>query len=266
VHADVFDRYQAVDSGVHRLDPRVKVVVTLVFIVSNLLIADGAWLAMVVALAAVLAATSLAGLAPTYAARRSVIVLPFTVVAVSVVFTVPGRVLASWTVGPWTLEPTDAGLVRFVSIVARSMLSVMAVVLLTATTTIPDIAHALRHLRVPAPLVSTATFAYRYLFVLSDEALRLMRARDARSARLPGARGGGTLIWRGRVAGHMAGQLFVRSMDRAERVHQAMVARGYTGHLMTMRPHAMRRGDWLAGALALLVIVAVQLIARLGFD
>jgi cobalt/nickel transport system permease protein len=265
VHANAFDRYQAVDSPVHRLDPRAKVVIALLFVASNLMIPDGAWLAMGAALALVVAATVLAGLGPTFALRRSVVVLPFTVVAITVAFTVPGTAMASWSVGPWTLEPTEAGLIRFASIVCRSLLSVMAVILLTATTTVPDIAHALRHLRVPGALVATVTFAYRYLFVLSDEALRLMRARDARSAHRAGAKSGGTLVWRGRVAGHMAGQLFVRSLDRAERVHQAMTARGYAGHLMTMHPHEMRDTDWLAAAAALLAVVLIQVVGRLGF-
>jgi hypothetical protein len=94
------------------------------------------------------------------------------------------------------------------SILARSWLSVQAAILLTATTSFPDLAYGLRHLYIPEILVSTISFMVRYLHVLSAEASRLMKARAARSARLPGRKGGG-LLWRARVTGNMIGQLFV---------------------------------------------------------
>lgn len=264
MHADPFDRYRPADSPIHRLDPRAKVTVVLLAVLSNVLLPDGAWAAYGFALAAVVVVTVLADLAPLYAVKRSVVALPFLLAAVAIAFAVPGEPLATWHVGPWTLQVTDSGLVRLFSIVGRSLLSVMAVVLLTATTPFPDIAHALRHLRVPAPLVATVAFAYRYLFVLTDEALRMLRARQARSARLPGRRAGGTVLWRGRVAGHMAGQLFLRSLERADRVHQAMVARGYRGQILTMRPHVLVPADWLAVAAAALFLAGLQAFARLG--
>jgi cobalt/nickel transport system permease protein len=135
-------------------------------------------------------------------------------------------------------------------------------ILLAATTRLPDILHALRHLKVPAVLVSILAFMYRYLFVLADEAARLLRARAARSARLPGQRGGGALTWRARVAGNMVGQLFVRSLSRSDRVHQAMLARGYRGELLTMNPHKMRAFDWTAMVLACLLLFVLQVVAR----
>ena len=92
----------------------------------------------------------------------------------------------------------------------------------------------------------------------------MLRARQARSARLPGTgTHGGSIWWRGRVAGSMVGQLFSRSLDRSDRVYQAMLARGYQGRLLTMTPHVMTRPDWLAGMIVLLAILLIQLLARL---
>jgi cobalt/nickel transport system permease protein len=102
-------------------------------------------------------------------------------------------------------------------------------ILLVATTQFPDMMHALRHLRVPSLLVAVISFMYGYLFVLADEVMRLLRARDSRSARLTGYRSGGSIPWRARVAGNMAGQLFLRSYERAP-AYNAMLSRGYTGH------------------------------------
>lgn len=263
MQVSTFDRYHAGQSVVHRLDPRVKVVVTVLAIVSNVMLPDGAWLAFALTWGLILAASLLAGLGPVYTLRRSFVALPFAMAAITAIFTVPGRPLAGWAVGPWHPVVTDAGLIRFGSIVVRSWLSVQVAILLTATTAFPDLMHALRHLRVPPVLVSIVSFMYRYLFVLSDEAGRLLRAREARSARL-GSGGGGSIRWRARVTGNMAGQLFLRSYERSERVYNAMLARGYGGHLLTLNPHVMRLTDWAYGGGVLACLVLLQLVARLG--
>ena len=256
---NAFDRYLERASPVHRLDPRVKVVAAVAFILSVALLPVGAWAAYATAAGLLLLVAVAAHLSPWLVIRRSLLGLPFLLAAISILFTVPGR--SVWD-GPWGLTMTDAGLIRFGSIVARSMLSIAAAVLLTTTTRFPDVLHALRHLRVPAVLVAIIAFMYRYLFVLVEEVERLIRARAARSGRLPGAAGGGSVRWRAGVAGHMAGQLLVRSLDRSDRVYQAMLARGYRGELLTLAPHAMRAADWRALALALPVIIALHLIAR----
>jgi cobalt/nickel transport system permease protein len=122
----------------------------------------------------------------------------------------------------------------------------------------------LRHLRVPPLLVAIISFMYRYLFVLADEAMRLLRARDSRSASLPGSKSGSTVTWRARIAGNMAGQLFVRSFERSDKVYNAMVARGYTGHFLTLNPHLMRATDWAVGMGGVIVLLLIQLIGRVS--
>lgn len=262
MHASAFDRYRTGDSLIHRLDPRVKLVVTVLFILSNVLIPDGGWLAFALAFALVLAVTAMARLPWGYALKRSFIALPFALAAFPVIFNTPGLPLAEFQLGPWTLIPTLAGVIRFASILARSLLSVQMAILLTATTQFPDLMHAMRHLRVPQALVATISFMYRYLFVLSDEAMRLIRARNARSAAYPGQKSGVSLVWRARVAGNMIGQLFVRSFERGDRIYSAMLARGYTGHIYTLNPHVMRPDDWAALLFVSAYLIFIQFIAH----
>ncbi len=263
MHISTFDRYQSHTSLVHQLDPRLKVVVTLLFIVSNALLPDGAWLAFLASWALVLLAGQLSALRPGYLFKRSFVALPFALAAVTVLFTMPGRPLVTWSWAGRPIIVSQAGAVRFASIVVRSWLSVQMAILLTAVTRFPDLMHALRHLRLPHILISIISFMYRYLFVLADEALRLLRAREARSARLRAGRGGGSLAWRARVAGGMVGQLFLRSMERSDRVYSAMLARGYRGQLLTMNPHTMSSRDWWAGIGAVLLLLIIQLAGRL---
>jgi cobalt/nickel transport system permease protein len=262
MHFDAFDRYHESASFIHRLDPRVKVSVTLVFILSNALLPDGAWAAFGLSWAVLLFANILSDLGVFYTFKRSFVALPFALIAITVLFAVPGQPLTSFHF-IWDLTITDAGLLRFISIVIRSWLSVQMAILLVATTRFPDIVHALEHLRVPSILTTIIAFLYRYLFVLADEVFRLLRAREARSAAAPGVRSGGSMAWRAGVAGHMAGQLFLRSYERSDRVYNAMLSRGYTGHLQTMSPHEMHRVDYTATALALILLFIFQLVGRL---
>lgn len=263
MHSNAFDRYHESNSFIHRLDPRVKVVVTVAFILSNALLPDGAWLAFGLSWLFLLFANVFSELGGLFTFKRSLIALPFALVAVTVLFSIPGNPLAAFHFLFWDLTITDAGLLRFVSILIRSWLSVQMAILLVGTTRFPDIVHALEHLRVPTILTTIIAFLYRYLFVLVDEVFRLLRAREARSAAVAGVRAGGSVPWRAGVAGSMAGQLFLRSYERSDRVYNAMLARGYTGHLNTINTHELRRADYVTTALALIVILLLQWIGRL---
>jgi cobalt/nickel transport system permease protein len=206
MHADAFDRYHEADSPIHRLDPR-KVVVIAAFILSNVLLPDGAWAGFGLAWLFILALNLWSRLGVGFTLRRSLVALPFMLTALTAIFSIPGRPLAEWHFGTLVLTPTDSGLLRFFSIVIRSWLSVQAAVLLVAVTRFPDLIHAFEHLRVPSILTTIIAFLYRYLFVLSDEVLRLMRARQALCG-LAGSQPGGSILWRGSVAGN-DGQLFL---------------------------------------------------------
>lgn len=260
MHDNVFDRYHASDSLLHHLDPRVKVVLTVVFILSNALLPDGAWLAFGFSWLLILLANQQARLGLGFTFKRSFVALPFALAAITAIFSIPGQPLAEWHVGWLILIPTDAGLLRFVSILIRSWLSIQMAILLVATTQFPDLIHAFEHLRVPRILTTIIAFLYRYLFVLTDEVFRLLRAREARSAGLPGQKQGGSIIWRAKVTGNMAGQLFLRSYERSDRIYNAMLSRGYTGNLRTLNPHVMYKRDWLILATALTSFILIQLI------
>jgi cobalt/nickel transport system permease protein len=263
MHFDAFDRYHESESFLHRLDPRVKVVVTVAFILSNALLPDGAWIAFGISWLFLLLANWLSNLGVGFTFRRSLVALPFALIAITVLFSMPGDPLFTFHFLRWDLAITDVGLLRFVSILIRSWLSVQMAILLVAVARFPDLIHALEHLRIPLILTTIIAFLYRYLFVLGDEVFRLMRARESRSAAAPGQRAGRSIAWRANVAGHMAGQLFLRSYERSDRVYNAMLARGFTGHMQTITPHELRRVDYMTTALVLIAILILQMVGRL---
>ena len=260
MHAHAFDQYHFQESLIHRLDPRVKVLITIGFIISNALLPDGRWLAFAATWIFLLFVNDLSNLGLGFTLKRSFVALPFAVVAISAIFSPQGEPLAEWDLGFITLIPTNVGVIRFFSILVRSWLSVQMAILLVATTQFPDLIHAFEHLRVPRILTTIVAFLYRYLFVLTDEVYRLLRARDSRSASLPGLNHGGKLAWRAKVAGSMAGQLFLRSYERSDRIYNAMLSRGYTGHLRTLNPHLMTRSDWLVLFSGFISLTLIQLL------
>jgi cobalt/nickel transport system permease protein len=221
-------------SRIHRLDPRIKIAGAVLFIVASTILPPGAWVSYFLLFLATLLVAYFSNLGIAYALKRSFVAIPFALAAITLPFTVPGEPLAQLGAFSVTLE----GTIRLLSLLVKSWVSVQIAVLLTATTPFHDLLWALRELRVPRPLVGIIGFMYRYLFVLADESIRLMRARAARSAHGAGRSGGG-LAWRGRVAGGMVGNLMLRSFERSERVYDAMVARGYNGDMPSLSTPVM---------------------------
>ncbi len=105
MHADAFDRYHEADSPLHHLDPRVKVLVTVAFILSNVLLPDGAWLAFGLSWLFVLSLNLLAQLGPGFTFRRSFVALPFALAAITAVFSIPGTALGEWHLGSSDAHP-----------------------------------------------------------------------------------------------------------------------------------------------------------------
>ena len=262
MNLNALDRYQREESLLHQLDPRIKLVAAFLLIFSNAILPDGAWLAYGLSFLLILLFNLLAKLGWAYSLKRSFIVLPFALAAVSILFTLPGEPLSRWQLGSWELQINDAGLLRFSSILVRSWLSVQAAILLAATTTFHALAHGLRHLKIPSVLIAIISFMYRYLFVLNEETLRLMRARAARSASISGMKKQ-SVWWQAKIAGNMVGQLFVRSLERSDRVYNAMQARGFRGQFLTLNPHHLSLKDWTAFLLVLLSLLVIQFSGQL---
>lgn len=248
--SSLLDRYIDHPSRVHALDARVKLLLTFGFILAVATLPPGAWLGLAGFTAMLWWAICQARIGLGTLLTRAIVALPFALVAISVVFTRTGVPLFQVPLGITTLTATDTGLILFTTIVFKSWLSVQAALLLTATTHFVDMLRALQALRLPTILVSILGFTYRYLFVLIDEAQRLLRARECRSAELPDRRSGGSIAWRATVVGRMVGTLFLRSYERSERIYVAMLSRGFDGEMRTLSPHplaATERGILITG-------------------
>ncbi len=232
------------DSPVHRLDPRTKVLVTAAFLVFVVL--HGKYdLAGLAPLALYpVAAMALSGLPAGYILGKLLLASPF-VLLVGVWNPVLDRGILV-TVGGL---PISGGWISFASIVVRFALTLSAALILIATTGFDQVCRGLSRLYAPKAFVLQLLLLYRYIFVLAGEAARMVRAFRLRnlSDERPAMRTYAALL----------GSLLVRALDRAQRIHMAMLSRGFDGEIRMSRPMRLRLADaaWAAFWIAFFILV-----------
>jgi cobalt/nickel transport system permease protein len=231
-------------SPIHRLPAQTKLVALVAFVV--LVVATPreqfwAFAVYAVLLAAVVGRTGVPG---RYLATRLVVEVPFVVFALLMPFIATGPKIS---VGPVTLSL--AGLWGSWGLLAKGTLGVVASLVLGITTEPRDLLAGLERLRLPHQLVQIMGFMMRYLEVVTGELQRMRVARESRGFR---ARSLGS--WPALAA--TTGALFIRSYERGERIHLAMLSRGYTGRLPVTRSNAATAAQWRqAGILPTLALV-----------
>jgi cobalt/nickel transport system permease protein len=240
------------DSVVHRLPPHVKLVaaVGFVFVVVSTpreqVWAFGAYALLLAAVAAVARVP-----APTVL-RRMLVELPFVAFAFLMPFVARGE--RTEVLG---VSVSVAGLWAAWNLLAKATLGVVTSILLAATTDLRDLLVGLERLRMPGLIVQIMSFMVRYGDVITDEMRRMRIARESRGFE-------GRDVRAIPVVARSAGALFIRSYERGERVHLAMLSRGYDGRMPVTREITAGRRDWSLG-LALPAAALVVALAAWGW-
>lgn len=226
------DRLAAGDTPLHRLDPRTKLITTLGFILT--VVSHGRYevAALLPLLIFPLTLAIQAGIPGPYLLRKLLIASPFALM-VGIFNPLLDQAVMLHVAG----LDVSGGWVSFTAILVRFSLSVLAGLILIATTGFAQVCMALTRLGTPRIFATQLLFLYRYIFVLTEEGLRMSRARDLRSC---GKRGTGIKIY-----GFMLGQLLLRTIDRAGRIHRAMLCRGFDGEIRLNRRLRPSRADVL---------------------
>ena len=238
------DQFAHVDSAVTRRAPTVRLLAAVILALGGALLPLAAWIQMAALAVLALLLAAAARISPGAFLVRLLPPLGFVVlISAAVLFLAPGSPVARF--GP--LVVTDAGLVRFGSVLGRAAVALTAAVVLVSTTPFPELLRALRDLRLPTVVTTSLGLAYRYLYILTDEVERLRRAARSRNA------ADGAASRRRLIMGITAAAL-QRSFDRSERIHRAMLARGFTGDVPALTHPASAGHPVLeVGALAALV-------------
>jgi cobalt/nickel transport system permease protein len=230
------------------MPPHAKLVGLVAFVVLVVSVppeAPSALLGLLLVAAAALASTRVP---PRHLLPRLAVETPFAVFAVVLPFVAVGPRVE---LGPFRVS--EAGLAAAVALLLKGTCGVVAAVTFAVTTRPRDLVRALQHLRVPDPLVLIVSFMVRYVDVVGDQMRRMRVARASRGFTPRSLR-----AWPALAAS--TGALFIRSYERGERVHLAMVSRGWSGRLPVTHELSATPAQWTV-ALAPALVAAVVTVA-----
>jgi cobalt/nickel transport system permease protein len=243
------------DTLIHRLDGRTKVIATLIFVVTVVSFPKHEFTGLIpFAFFPVL--TFALGDIPVWFILKKVFLVSLFALFVGIFNPMLDTQTAMFFFG----LPISGGWLSFFSILLKFLLTMTAVLLLISTTSLPGIAHALGKMGIPEVFIAQLLFLYRYIFVLMEETMRMIRARDLRSF---GRKGQGINVFI-----QLAGTLFIRTIERAERIYQAMLSRGFNGTIYSLKKDHLERMDFVylalvGGGLALCRMVnLVEILGR----
>lgn len=234
-------------SLIHRLAPESKVLALVGFVAAVAVTPRSEVWAFGVYAGAIWSIVLIARLPVTVVLRRLLILIPFVIFAVLIPIIGGGE-----QVSVLGISLSVDGLWATWNILAKASIGATASIVLSSTTRVPDVLSGLTTLRVPRVLVAIIAFMMRYLDLLVQQ---LGRMRTSMTARCHDPR----WLWQVKPIASSAGALFVRSYERGERVHQAMLARGYTGVMPTLDRREVGVADW-GRAMSLPVVAMSTLI------
>lgn len=232
---------------IHRLNPCVKLIITLIFIITVTSFSKYEISGLFPLFLFPIVIISLAKLPQALILKRLLISAPF-ILFIGIfnplfdhtpIVTIHSVVIT----GGW---------VSFLSITLRLLLTITAALLLIATTGIDGIGSALLRIGVPKIVVIQLLFMYRYLHVLAEEFIRCVTAQSLRSFHGEGIQF--------RAWGSLLGQLLIRSVDRANRIYQSMLCRGFNGEVRLMRSHTLSTADIVYFAFWLVFFLVTRLL------
>ena len=236
----------------HSLPSHLKIIAVLLFVLVVVSTPITYWPAFVIFLALVIAAATAGKISIFTLSKRALIEVPFIFFAVLMPFFGTGE---RFELGPFNLY--REGLLAGLSIVAKGTLGVLSAVILSTTTTAREILRGLERLRLPTIMVQIASFMLRYVNVISDEMERMKIARQSRGFDATGVK-----HWK--VIATSAAALFIRSYERGERVHLAMLSRGFDGELPHTEVKSVGARAWLTAltipTFALITSICVRMI------
>jgi cobalt/nickel transport system permease protein len=230
------EQFSKGDSFLHRLDPRVKIIVTLFF---SVVVATTTCRAVTI-IAFFLPATAIlvARLDLKKVGWRLMIVNGFVLFLwFFLPFTYPGQTIFS--LGP--LKASREGIEYALLITLKSNAIILASIAFLATTPVPTLIHALNRLRLPGKLVHMAFFCYRYIHVIHLEYHSIVNALKIRCFRP------GTNLHTYRTYAYLVGILLLRSFDRSKRIYNAMLCRGFKGKYWIVDHLSLKRSDLFLG-------------------
>lgn len=236
------------DTIVHRMAPEAKIVAAFAFVLAVAVTPRRAVWVFVLHGLLLACWIARAGLRPSLVVKRLAVIAPFVTFAFFLPFLAGGP-----TTEVLGVSLSTEGLWGTWNVLTKSVLGATTSIVLASTTPVADIVRGLERLRVPALVTSVISFMFRYLDLITAD---LGRMRTAMVARGHDAR----WLWQVKPIASSAGAMFVRSYERGERVHAAMLARGFDGTMPTLDDRRASPAEWRMAA----IVPMLAAVAALG--
>jgi cobalt/nickel transport system permease protein len=243
------EKFSEGDSFFHKLDPRVKIIVALLF--SAIVAVSDKYTSLWGALFLAVIAVIIARLRTKEIISRLLVVNSFIFLLwLMLPFTFPGEKV--YTLG--SLGISQEGIKYALLITIKSNSIILAGIALLSTSSIFNLVHALRHLHFPDKLTQLFFFSYRYIQTIHSEYIRLNNAIKIRGFKAQ------TNFHTYRTYAYLVGMMLVRSYDRSKRVYNAMLCRGFKGKFWTLNHFVFKKSDFIAGIVMISCIMGLVLL------
>jgi cobalt/nickel transport system permease protein len=241
------DKYSHLNSPVHRLDPRIKLITAFSCILIIVSEPRGEIFSFGFYALVVLGLIILSRVPVRFILSRCLIVSPFILIAA---FFYPVSTMLTFNYK--SVSALQPEVMVALSIVFKAYLSVILLTMLVSTDKFQNLLLGLRNLKMPRILGIMSALMYRYIFILYDEALRTTRARDSRTP-------GKIKINKLKVYGNQSAMIFLRSWERSQTIYNSMLSRGFNGEFPGMHKLTFTRSDLLYPVLFVILILSIRL-------
>jgi len=243
------ERFSKGDSFLHKLDPRVKIIVILLF--SVIVAITDKYISLLGALLFAIGVVIIAKLKTREVISRLLVVNSFIFLLwLMLPFTFPGEKV--YTLG--SLGISREGIKYAFLITVKSNSIILTGIALLSTSSIFNLVHALRHLYLPDKLIQLFFFTYRYIHTIYSEYVKLNNAIKIRGFKPQ------TNLHTYKTYSYLVGMMLVRSYDRSKRVYNAMLCRGFKGKFWTLNHFIFKKSDFVLGIVMIGCIIGMVLL------
>jgi len=213
------DIYSSLDSPLHKIDARIKIITFISCILFTIFTPVEAFGCFSLYIIILMTLVFVSKLPVSFVLRRSLVIIPFVLL-----------------ISLFNLA-VNKDILFFLNILIKAYISILCMILLSSTTRFDELLKGMQSLKCPKLIIMILSFMYRYTFILLDEILRMKRAKESRQIQKA------TNWFEIKTIAQMIGSLFVRSYERGERVYYAMCSRGFKGDVITNTHFKLKRQD-----------------------
>lgn len=233
------DKYSDIESPLHKIDPRIKIITFFFFIIMIVFTNPYSYRAFVLYGWLLFFLILSSRIPPVYIFKRSLTIIPFVLfISLFLPFLKGSQIAGGYSIGSLSLSVSHSSIIILWNIFIKAYLSVICLILLSSSTRFTALLKGFEKIGMPLLITMILSFMYRYIYIFVDELMRMYYAKESRSYN---RKMGQEILTLSRIIG----VLFVRAYERGERVYYSMCARGFSGKIISEQILKFKKADFL---------------------